>query len=105
VLSYSTARRTSEIAIRMALGAERGQVVSMVFRENAWIAVSGCALGLVTALLSSQALKTFLYGTSPRDPWVLSLSLVVLCLVAAIASIIPAIRAASVDPMRALRTE
>ena len=105
VLSYSTARRTSEIGIRMALGAERGQVVSMVFRENAWVALTGCAIGLVAALLGARALKTFLYGTSPRDPWVLTLSLGVLCLIAAIASLIPAIRAASVDPMKALRTE
>lgn len=105
VLSYSTARRTSEIGIRMALGAERGQVVSMVFRENAWIAAAGSALGLLVAVLASRALKTFLYGTSPRDPWVMTLSLAVLCLIAAIASLIPAIRAASVDPMTALRTE
>jgi ABC-type antimicrobial peptide transport system permease subunit len=50
-------------------------------------------------------LRTFLYGTSPRDPWVMTLSLAVLCLIAAVASLIPAIRAASVDPMKALRTE
>ena len=105
VLSYSTARRTSEIGIRMALGAERGQVVSLVFRENAWVAAAGCALGLAAAVLASRALRTFLYGTSPRDPWVMTLSLAVLCLIAAIASLIPAIRAASLDPMKALRTE
>ena len=105
VLSYSTARRTSEIGIRVALGAERGQVVSLVFRENAWIAAAGSALGLLVAVLASRALRTFLYGTSPCDPWVMTLSLAVLCLIAAVASLIPAIRAASVDPMKALRTE
>jgi predicted permease len=105
VLSYSTARRTSEIGIRMALGAERGQVVSLVFRENVWIAAAGAASGLVVAALASRALTTFLYGTSPRDPLVMTASLAVLCLIAAVASIIPAIRAASVDPMKALRTE
>jgi predicted permease len=105
VLSYSTARRTSEIGIRMALGAERAQVVSLVFRENAWIAAAGAAIGLAVAALASRALTTFLYGTSPRDPLVMTLSLAVLCLIAAAASIIPAIRAASVDPMKALRTE
>ena len=105
VLSYSTARRTSEIGIRMALGAERGQVVSLIFRENAWTAAAGCALGLGAAVLASRALKTFLYGTSARDPWVMTFSLAVLCLIAAVASLIPAIRAASVDPMKALRTE
>ena len=105
VLSYSAARRTSEIGIRMALGAERGQVISLVFCENAWIAAAGSALGLLVAVLASRALKTFLYGTSPRDPWVMTLSLAALCLIAAVASLIPAIRAASVDPMKALRTE
>jgi predicted permease len=105
VLSYSTARRTSEIGIRMALGAERAQVVSLIFRENAWVAVTGSALGLLVAALASRALATFLYGTSPRDPWVLSLSLAMLWLISAVASIIPALRAASIDPMKALRTE
>ena len=105
VLSYSTARRTSEIGIRMALGAERPQVISLIFRENVWIAVGGCALGLLTALLSSRVLATFLYGTSPRDPWVMLLSLTLLCLIAAVASIIPAMRAASIEPVKALRAE
>jgi predicted permease len=105
VLSYSTARRTSEIGIRMALGAERAQVISLILRENAWIAVSGCAAGLVVAVLASRALTAFLYGTSPRDPWVMTISLAVLCLIAAIASLIPAVRAASIDPMKALRAE
>ena len=104
-LAYATARRTSEIGIRMALGAERTQVVGMVFRENAWIAASGCLLGLVAAILASRTLASFLYGTSPHDPWVMTLSLAVLCLIAAVASLIPAIRAASVDPMKALRME
>ena len=104
-LAYATARRTNEIGIRMALGAERSQVVALVFRENAWIAAAGSALGLAIAALASRALRTFLYGTSPRDPWVMTLSLAILCLIAAVASIIPAIRAASVDPMKALRTE
>ncbi len=105
VLSYSTARRTSEIGIRMALGAERTRVVSLIFRENIWIAIGGCALGLLTALLSSRALATFLYGTSPRDPGIMLLSLILLCLIAAIASLIPAMRAASIDPLKALRSE
>jgi len=104
-LAYATARRTSEIGIRMALGAERAQVVSLILRENAWIAVAGSAAGLVIAVLASRALASFLYGTSARDPWVMTLSLAVLCLIAAIASIIPAIRAASIDPMKALRSE
>jgi predicted permease len=104
-LAYATARRTSEIGIRMALGAERTQVVGLVFRENAWIAGIGCAAGLLSAILASRAIATFLYGTSPHDPWVLTISLAVLSLIAAVASLIPAIRAASIDPMKALRSE
>jgi predicted permease len=105
VLAYSTARRTSEIGIRMALGAARAQVVGLIFRENAWTAALGCLAGLVAAILASRAVASFLYGTSPRDPWVLAASLAVLSLIAALASLIPAIRAASVDPMKALRSE
>lgn len=105
VLAYATARRTSEIGIRMALGAARLQVVGLVFRENTWTAGVGCVAGLITAILASRSLSTFLYGTSPHDPWVLSISMTVLCLSAAFASLIPALRAASIDPMKALRTE
>ena len=105
VLAYATARRTSEIGIRMALGAAREQVVGLVFRENIWVALSGCAAGLITAILASRALSTFLYGTSPRDPWILIGSVAVLCFIAALASLFPAVRAASVDPMKALRSE
>jgi predicted permease len=105
VLAWSTARRTSEIGIRMALGAGRTQVVALIFRENLWLAIAGAGVGFAAAILASRALASFLYGTSPRDPWILSASLAVLCLVSAIASLIPALRAASIDPMQALRTE
>jgi ABC-type antimicrobial peptide transport system permease subunit len=104
-LAYATARRTNEIGIRVALGAKRVQVVSLVFRENAWIAICGCAAGLVAALMASRALTSFLYGTSVRDPWVLIGSVVALILIASAASLLPAIRAARIDPMEALRTE
>jgi len=104
-LAYATALRTSEIGIRMALGAQRAQVVAMVFRENAWIASVGSMAGLVVALFASRALAGFLYGTSVRDPWVLLGSVAALALIASAASILPALRAARIDPMRALRTE
>jgi predicted permease len=105
VLAYATARRTSEIGIRMALGAARTQVIGLVFKENIWVAATGAIAGLLTALLASRALATFLYGTSPRDPWVMIGSLAALSLIATAASLIPAIRAASIDPMKALRSE
>jgi ABC-type antimicrobial peptide transport system permease subunit len=104
-LAYATARRTSEIVIPMALGAQRAQVVGMVFRENAWVAASGSLAGLVIALVAARALGSLLYGTSVHDPWVLAGSVAVLTLIASAASLVPALRAARIDPMRALRTE
>jgi predicted permease len=105
VLAWATARRTSEIGIRMALGAGRAQVIALIFRENLWTVLAGSLAGLAAAILASRALASFLYGTSPRDPWIVSAALAVLCLVAAAASLIPAVRAASIDPMQALRAE
>jgi predicted permease len=104
-LAYATARRTSEIGIRMALGARRAQVVGMVFRENAWVAAGGSAAGLVIAVLASRVLATFLYGTSVRDPWIMFESVAVLAVIASAASLVPAMRAARVDPIVALRSE
>jgi len=104
-LAYTTARRTSEIGIRMALGARRLQVVAMVFRENACIAASGSLAGLAVALFAAHVLASFLYQTSARDPWVLIGSVAALSLIASAASLVPAVRAARIDPIRALRTE
>jgi ABC-type antimicrobial peptide transport system permease subunit len=104
-LAYATARRTSEIGIRMALGAQRLQVVALVFRENAWVAASGCLAGLIAALLASKALTSFLYSTSARDPLVLGGSVLALAIIASAASLLPAIRAARIEPIEALRTE
>ncbi|HET9086947.1 MAG TPA: ABC transporter permease [Acidobacteriaceae bacterium] len=104
-LAYATARRTSEIGIRMALGAQRVQVVGLIFRENAWVAAGGLLAGLVAALLASRALASFLYGTSPRDPWVMTISALALGTVATTASLIPAIRAALIEPITAIRHE
>jgi predicted permease len=104
-LAYATARRTSEIGIRMALGAQRLQVVLLVFRENAWVSVSGCAAGLIAALLASKALASFLYSTSTRDPLVLAGSVLALAAIASAASLLPALRAATIEPIEALRTE
>ena len=104
-LAYVTARRTSEIGIRMALGAQRTRVLVMVFSENALVALFGTAAGLGAALLVSRALAGFLYGTSPRDPWVLVGSVAVLTFIASVASLVPALRAAQIEPMEAIRCE
>jgi predicted lysophospholipase L1 biosynthesis ABC-type transport system permease subunit len=104
-LAYATARRTSEIGIRMALGARRAQVVGMVCGQNALVAMAGTVAGLIAAVLASKALASFLYGTSARDPWVLVGSVAALALIASAASLLPALRAARIDPMAAIRCE
>jgi predicted permease len=104
-LAYATARRTSEIGIRMALGAQRTRVLVMVFGENAMVAAAGVGAGLGAALLASRALASFLYGTSPRDPWVLASSVAALTVIATVASLLPALRAARIEPMDAIRCE
>jgi predicted permease len=104
-LAYATARRTNEIGIRMALGARRTQVVAMVFRQNASVALAGTTLGLIAALLASRLLASFLYGTSARDPWVFAGSILALALIASAASLLPALRSARINPMAAIRCE
>jgi predicted permease len=104
-LAYATERRTSEIGIRMALGAQRMRVVGMVFRENALVAAFGAGVGLGAALLASRALASFLYSTSPNDPWVLVASIGALTVIASAASLLPALRAARIEPMSAIRCE
>ena len=104
-LAYTTARRTSEIGIRMALGAQRAQVAALVFRENAWISAGGVVAGLLAAILASRALASFLYDTSARSPEVMLASALLLAIVATAASLIPAIRAARIEPITAIRHE
>jgi predicted permease len=104
-LAYATARRTNEIGIRMALGSRRAQVVALIFRENAWIAIAGSCAGLIAALFASRVLSSLLYGISPRDPFVLIGSVAALIAIASSASLLPALRAARIDPMQALRAE
>ncbi|MBS1804078.1 MAG: ABC transporter permease [Acidobacteria bacterium] len=104
-LAYSTARRTTEIGIRMALGAKRTQVARMVFAQNSAIALAGTSGGLACAFFGSKLLASFLYGTSVRDPWIFAGSIMILALIASAASLLPALRAARIEPMRAIRCE
>jgi predicted permease len=104
-LAYATARRTSEIGIRMALGARRTQVVAMVFFQNATVALAGTAMGLIAALLASRVMASFLYGTSVRDPLVFAGSILALAMIASAASLLPALRSARINPMTAIRCE
>ncbi|UWZ85437.1 ABC transporter permease [Occallatibacter riparius] len=104
-LAYATARRTTEIGIRMALGAKRSQVVAMVFGQNLWVVMGGTVVGLAAALLVTRALASFLFSTSAHDPWVIAASICALGLAACAASLLPALRAARIEPMAAIRCE
>ncbi len=105
VMSYFVARRTSEIGIRMALGATRNSVVAMVLRGALWQILIGLALGIPASLYAGYLMKSILYGVGSYDPIALTLAPVLLLVCAAVAGFIPARRAASIEPMQALRTE
>ena len=104
-LAYTVSRRTSEVGLRMALGAQRGQVLWMVLRGSLAITVAGVVIGLPLALLATKALRSLLFGVEPRDPATFAGAIAGIAAVSLFASLIPALRAASVDPMVALREE
>src|SRR5207249_519065 len=101
----SVGRRTSEIGIRMALGAQRGNVIRLVLSEAMTLVAIGVVIGLAGALAAGRAVSSFLYGLAPADPVALSAATLLLIVVGALASYIPARRATKVDPMVALRYE
>jgi MacB-like periplasmic core domain/FtsX-like permease family len=105
VLSYSVARRTGEIAIRMSLGAARGDVLWLVLGEGLRVATLGAAAGLLAAYWVVRLFASFLFGVSPLDGLSYAAATVILLGVAALASYLPAARASRVDPMVALRAE
>jgi ABC-type antimicrobial peptide transport system permease subunit len=105
VIAFSVALRVQEMAIRMALGAQRVGIVRIVVASGAKLAVVGCAIGLAGAAAASHLLRTFLFGVSAVDPLVLTLAAVFVLLLTLAASLLPARRAASVDLARTLRAE
>jgi predicted permease len=105
VLSHGIARRTREIAVRIALGARPGTVVWMILRETAGVVAAGLAAGLVLTWAGSSAVHGLLYGVAPRDPLTLAAAAGLLLLVALCAAYAPAGRASRLDPMAALRQE
>jgi predicted permease len=105
VISYTVARRTNEIGLRLALGATPTHVLWRVFRESLWLALAGIALGIPAALAVTRLISARLFGVSPTDPLTLVAAVLLMLTVAAASALLPARRAASVDPMVALRHE
>jgi predicted permease len=105
VMTYSVTRRTREIGVRMALGAQRARVLAMVLRDAAILLAAGITVGIAAVLASASILKSMLYGTGSRNPIVLIAVCMGVAFAGLIAAYIPAFRAAQVDPMVALRYE
>jgi macrolide transport system ATP-binding/permease protein len=104
-VAYNVARRTGEIGIRMALGAQRVRVVRMILREVVLLAAGGLAIGMAIALWASKLVKSFLYGLESNDPRTLTLAVATLLGAALLAGFVPAWKASRTDPMTALRHE
>jgi len=105
VIAFSAALRVQEMAIRMALGSRRLGILSLVFLSAVKLGLAGCALGLIGAAAASRILDSLLFAVSPFDPLVLTLAALLVNVLALGASFLPAARAASIDPMKALRTD
>jgi putative ABC transport system permease protein len=105
VMAYNVSRRTTEIGIRLALGAQPRDVLNLVLAQGGKLVGLGLFLGLAAALASGRLLESLLFQTSPHDPLTLAAITLILALVATLACLLPARRATKVDPMVALRAE
>ena len=105
ILSYGVASRTSEIGLRMALGAQRSNVQWLIVREGLFLVVLGLAAGLPLVLVATRLISTLLYGLTSADPAAIGAAAVMMIVVAVGAAYLPARRASKVDPMVALRYE
>ena len=104
-ISYGVSRRTMEIGVRMALGAQRPEVLRMVLLESFSVAAVGLAVGIPASLAVATTLRSMLYGLSSNDPLTILVAFAGITMVTLAAAFFPAHRAASIDPMRALRME
>lgn len=105
ILAYSVSLRTQEFGVRLALGSSRGRLARLVLRDAGYPVLGGVLLGLLTALGAARWIRSMLYQTSAADPYAIAISVAVLLAAALIAALAPVRKAASVDPMQALRTE
>ena len=105
VIATSVSQRTREFGVRMALGASRDSVLTMVLRQGLRLVVIGLGLGIAGALAAGRVLSSYLYQTAPRDPVIFAAVAVVFVLAGVLACLIPARRATTVDPLIALRAE
>ncbi len=105
VIAFSAALRTHELAIRLALGSQRASVMKLVLASGAKLGLAGCAVGAVAAIFATRLMRSLLFQVKPLDPLVLLLAVGFIFLLALAASVIPARRAASIEPMKALRSE
>jgi ABC-type antimicrobial peptide transport system permease subunit len=105
IIAFSVASRVQEMAIRMALGSQRSHIMRLVLFSGLKLAAIGCMLGLAGAATASTILRSFLFHVSPFDPGVVVLTAITVFALALAASALPARRAASVDPIQALRGE
>jgi predicted permease len=105
VIAFSAALRTQEMAIRLALGSQRAGLMRLILTSGAKLGLAGCVIGAVAAIFATRLMRSMLFQVDPLDPAVIALAAVSIFLLAVAASIVPARRAASVDPMQALRIE
>src|SRR5262249_45310967 len=102
VIAYSVTQRTREIGVRMAIGAQRSNVIRLIVGEGMRMAVAGIGLGVVAALLATRVLNSLLFGVTARDPATFLVNAAILTIITVLACAIPAWKAARVDPMEAL---
>jgi predicted permease len=105
LMAFAVGQRTREIGVRMAFGASRSSVVGMVLRQGVWLVVVGTTVGVALAIALSRFIRSQLFGVAPTDPFAFAAAIAILLVVAAVGCLIPARRAARVDPLVALRAE
>jgi ABC-type antimicrobial peptide transport system permease subunit len=105
MMSLAVTRRRNELGVRMALGADKGRILTLVLRDVLIVTIAGLLVGTAGALASSRVIATLLFGITPSDPTTCATAAALLAMVAIMAAYIPARRAARLDPMIALREE